>query len=448
MSIGRFWELGLGCLSAVAMRYEKNITNSPKILKQALSIFGLFALLIMQVFFEQLQFSDQIGSAIVVISTCLILVFNEPTFFSWWALSLRPLIWVGLISYSAYLWHQPIFVFLRLLTNGDPSTFSYICATLLVLGISYFSWRLIENPVRLHKSKGKIALVLLPSYIILLSSLGLFGHFNKGFPDRLVHLPITLASMSAYPGDIIHREPTCFLYESQRPSDFSNECFIEQNNSGNQLLIWGDSHAASVQYGLFRYAKFAGFAQLTASGCPPLVGYQFSSKPNCSLINDFVDSYLRSAPPITVVIQSGWNEHKFEDNLFIETVERITSYGHRVVVLGVLPQWGKSLPKVYFDLSMNEGFLVDFRKEFPSLPNRIFPFDIDNLNQEDARIARLAKKAGVKFYSPLDILCNQLGCLGIVDGENGLMFSAWDYGHLTYEGSSFLGRRLAELMAE
>ena len=55
---------------------------------------------------------------------------------------------LGLISYSLYLWHQPIFAFLKHLKFTEPNFYENFCALLIILLVSTFSWKFIEGPFR------------------------------------------------------------------------------------------------------------------------------------------------------------------------------------------------------------------------------------------------------------------------------------------------------------
>ncbi len=63
-------------------------------------------------------------------------------------LSLGPVVWIGLISYSLYLWHWPILVFARLFLFGELSRIDYVLCVMLSVLVAWLSWRFIESPFR------------------------------------------------------------------------------------------------------------------------------------------------------------------------------------------------------------------------------------------------------------------------------------------------------------
>ncbi len=131
----RAWELLIGSITAVAL-----IRESEKKYANALSLFGL-ALIIISIFtFDEAMRLPSALSLIPTLGTALILRYATANTFAARALSLRPLVAIGLISYSAYLWHQPLFAFARmhLLSVPSPSLMLTLATVSLILGA--MSW--------------------------------------------------------------------------------------------------------------------------------------------------------------------------------------------------------------------------------------------------------------------------------------------------------------------
>jgi hypothetical protein len=86
-----------------------------------------------------------------LVPTCgatLIILFGDKNTFIGYLLSIRLLRWIGLISYSAYLWHQPLLSFIRLRSNKTPETIFMVIVIIAVLLLSTFSYFFIEQPFR------------------------------------------------------------------------------------------------------------------------------------------------------------------------------------------------------------------------------------------------------------------------------------------------------------
>ena len=138
--VTRAWELLLGALLALAPNRDHG--NS------VLSAIGLFALFISYVFPHSLGDNQGLVVAIPVVATGLIIRYSRADDVAGQLLSLKPLALIGLISYSVYLWHQPILAFVRLSSAQPPRPLILLAYALLSLPVGYLSWRFIENPFR------------------------------------------------------------------------------------------------------------------------------------------------------------------------------------------------------------------------------------------------------------------------------------------------------------
>jgi peptidoglycan/LPS O-acetylase OafA/YrhL len=93
---------------------------------------------------------------------------------------------LGLISYSAYLWHQPVFAFARMISREPPSPAMLAALVPAILVLSYASWRWIERPCRdAGRVPTRTLLWGVGAASLLLVGLGLALHFGRGFPARL-----------------------------------------------------------------------------------------------------------------------------------------------------------------------------------------------------------------------------------------------------------------------
>jgi peptidoglycan/LPS O-acetylase OafA/YrhL len=136
----RAWELLVGAL--LAMAPSKGHGNS------VLSTIGLLVLLTSYVFPHSLGNNQGLVVAIPVVATGLIIRYSRADDVAGRLLSLKPLAFIGLISYSVYLWHQPILAFVRLSSAQAPRPLILLVFSLLSLPLGYLSWQFIENPFR------------------------------------------------------------------------------------------------------------------------------------------------------------------------------------------------------------------------------------------------------------------------------------------------------------
>lgn len=140
--VTRAWELGAGAICAFLL-YARPIPKNA-----IFSILGL-GLIVVSVFayndntpFPSLYALAPVGG------TVLIIIFAGPDTFVGRMLSLRALVGIGLISYSAYLWHQPLFAFARVRSLETPSQPLMMLLAALAIILAYLSWRFVERPFR------------------------------------------------------------------------------------------------------------------------------------------------------------------------------------------------------------------------------------------------------------------------------------------------------------
>src|SRR5690606_28376546 len=110
------------------------------------------------------------------------ILFGQSTTFVGAALGNRLFVGIGLISYSAYLWHQPLFAFARQRLPGHPSDVMFLFLVVLTFLLAYISWRFVEVPFRSRVNVGRrqvFTLAVVGS--ITLSVVGLWGHISGGY---------------------------------------------------------------------------------------------------------------------------------------------------------------------------------------------------------------------------------------------------------------------------
>jgi hypothetical protein len=157
----------------------------PRALQQSLAVLGL-ALVILPVFvFDATTPFPGRNALLPVLGTALILACATPATWVGRLLTLPAMLWVGLISYSAYLWHQPLFAYARLMSASHPPQWVFGALVLLALVLAYGSWRFVEQPFRDPKRWSRRQIFVASA----LGSLGLVGIgaalvLSRGAPQR------------------------------------------------------------------------------------------------------------------------------------------------------------------------------------------------------------------------------------------------------------------------
>lgn len=144
----RAWELLAGALCAFYLQQSPQKRDQTNLWKTGLALLGLGMLFYSILFFDQDLPFPSLATLLPIIGSVLVICFTQAdTYIGKW-LSVRPMVWVGLISYSAYLWHYPIFAFTRLQSLNEPSLIVMTGLSLLTLLIAFLSWKFVEQPFR------------------------------------------------------------------------------------------------------------------------------------------------------------------------------------------------------------------------------------------------------------------------------------------------------------
>ena len=132
---------------------------------------------------------------IPTVSALGLIIFSNETNLAGRILGMRFFVFVGLISYSLYLWHYPIIAFTKIYLKKEPSVILIIFLIFISFFVSFLSWKYIENPFRQKKIGNKIFLSIVLSLSILISFIGYQLHVNNGYVNRVFDHTINSSSM-------------------------------------------------------------------------------------------------------------------------------------------------------------------------------------------------------------------------------------------------------------
>lgn len=343
---------------------------------------------------------------------------------------------VGRWSYSIYLWHWPIVVWLHQSQSRQHGAWTAAGMAASVL-LGWLSFRLVENPARRLINRFRLAPALVLSAAMVLAPFAIAAalHYQSDrvtalrFKDhpRLADVRALETLQARYFGELykpLYREGSCFLVPEKSHDGFAPECAGERP----RIVLWGDSHAAHLWPGLKAATLPGEAAQWTASGCPPLIGEAFSKRPHCRAINEWVLRRLLETKPPVLVLAGAWVKHDAATirRGLAETLSRLgadPAWRPRIVLVGSVPAWRKPLPKL-----LASDFLGGDERQRSR--NDLDP----DMARRDALIKELA--AGrAEFFSPIAAACNEEGCLRYIEKDGARLPFAFDYGHLIEESS-------------
>lgn len=357
----RAWELLAGSLLALTpgspLQSLRKWSGALAMLGLAMILYGIFML-------DGSTPSPSLQIMPPVLGTVLVLAYAQQTNLAGRLLGSPLLVGIGLISYSAYLWHQPLFAFARITLDHHASYLIMLLLSALSLLIGYASWKYIETPFR--KARHSRQRILTASGIGLASValLGFASTYDQGLKQRFEVPDSVLAS-------ITRADAPCFDKIGQHAQG-NVICSIDGGDPGTpDYLVLGDSHMYAL-LPAFRAAEQAsgaigGYAGY--SGCPPLLLIHAlrkdQQKKDCHALNRRVFEYVRDNHVKTVFLVARWAfytngdyhgsspsylalRQNDEKSLAIsrtaliaglqETVRRYAGINTRVVIINQIPQ--------------------------------------------------------------------------------------------------------------
>ena len=361
-------------------------------------------------------------------------------------LSTTPLVALGKLSYSFYLWHWPVIVFTQYYLDRKITPFELAILLVVCLGLSAATW-FVEDPVRRRRIslfRGEtIAASLCASTLLALVALPAIR--SAGFPARL---PEDARHFAKGASDWTVDQSKCV---DRTPDQIAanDTCIF---GVGSTVLLWGDSHATAVLPG----AKDASLSLhvslrfIGTNGCPPLLGLE-AEKDRCKKINDAVQALVGARLFVAVLIAANWASYGTDNivgvagrRLSIEdkelpaslrlTLETISRSGAVPVLIGQTPSYTVDVPahlaKRSFILPLDS--FLGFQRS-PGAPRLDPPYLIETV-----------RATGTIAVWPREILCHQRTACRISIGSHSLYR---DGGHLAASGSvKILAQPLRELL--
>lgn len=264
----RCWELIAGSFVAFWLYYQSHRVV-PKSISECGGMLGLVLIAIAVFTFEEHTRVPGLFALIPVVGTVLIILFTSGTTLAGKLLGSKIFVGVGLISYSAYLWHQPLFAFAkqRSIEHPDQFVFSMLAVSSLVLAA--ITWKFVEAPFRNKNDftrKQIFSFAVLGS--VLFTCVGLAGYLNSGFEGRF-SVPSTVSQSLK----VSEHAEICFD-KSLIHSREDWYCDLGLKKEQASFFVFGDSHSLSLHHTFNSIAKDLGqYGLFTgASGCTPFIG--------------------------------------------------------------------------------------------------------------------------------------------------------------------------------
>lgn len=353
-------------------------------------------------------------------------------------LALKPVVFVGLISYPLYLWHWPVLAFCRYWSYEEPGV-GLRAGLLAVSGIlAILSWKYVETPFRkrwLFQPKRQIFGFAAGAGLLVLTTGFLICH-EHGFPARIPSNTIRFTdgrTNAAFQVGITLEQAMAGKFVELGSRETAT-------NHPVNLLLWGDSHAMSLSPlidELCRRHSWRGI-RATHSSTAPVLDYisagKYSLHEKTPQFNNAILDYIAHNSVSNVVIAAFWSSYlrgdpgqaRYFKAQLLKTVRAVINTGAQVYVIKDVPEPGFDVPR-YISLAEARGRSLD------SLGVTVKQYRL--ANQELEATFDQISQMGATILDPADYFLIRKGFYGVVKNGDVLY---WDAHHLTVEGSSML----------
>lgn len=423
----RGWELLIGVFLAIYLEEKTQIRSL--YINQTLSILGICMIFGSIIIFDDSTPFPGLYALLPTVATALLILCSVPGTIVYSILCNRILVSTGLMSYSIYLWHQPILSFARHRSIDHLSDFELVALLLFSILMGYVSWKWIERPFRNRKvtSRGFIFSFAIFG-IISLSLIGYIFKNGNGYSER-VHFSEELTKSFERP-----KFEQCFDFsfdgislENHLEKDWF--CNLGVRKDSTDALFFGDSHSLSFRDTVEEISHKAGLKIVYAglSACLPFQDVYMELRGNCNLLNQMILKLIEEYNIKKVILSARWSHYLtgtyygedgflisekregpylvenrknvFEKSLQI-TINKLKKLNVEIHILGQPPTQYFDAESIYFKQAKSFGNLSSFsvkRKDFEKLTKMQ-----DKLFSE--------QDANIHYYNLVNTFCDKKVC--------------------------------------
>ena len=426
----RAWELFAGSICAFIIQKSGPVKND------TLAFIGLL-IIIFSIFANANNNSSSfsiLNTLPTVLGAVLVVIYADKNTIISKILSLKIFVGIGIISYSLYLWSQPLLAFARIKSPDNLTPLLKIILIMITFAIAYLSWRYVENPIR-HKKTISLKTTMLCSIlcICLFSITGFilpkiekirFNTYQKLIlSDRENNFKILKNSAYDRFG--------CFFNYNQDATDLiKKNCIIDSNKP--RLILFGDSEAAHFYEGMQKIFPDRHVMQFTGTSCRAI-----NFKKNNDRCKKFYNLFISEVVPklkiddIVIISSNWWNTFKeikaTEFSLSLKQILlKIKKKTNNVVIFTNAPEFKKN-PYETLAITLAD---INYENKSVFLPS-------ENIWDSDLAIKSVADEMQIILFNLSEFLCKSDKSCIFRDNNNYFYF---DNSHFSFYGSEYVSR--------
>jgi peptidoglycan/LPS O-acetylase OafA/YrhL len=470
----RAWELLLGALLALGLSGGRVQAGTARRFGEAGALLGLLAVGYAVFAYDENTPFPGLYALLPTVGTALVILFATPQTYTGKLLGSRLLVGIGLISYSAYLWHQPLLAFARLRSPTVPDKPLLVALALCSFPLAYLSWRYVERPFRNRAliSRGTVVLCALAGASLYIA-VGAIGHFSNGLPQRLGQWRATWNDIAS-----IRTENDSFCQLHRRSAQQISEgdiCTLGHASIPTMAVI-GDSHAGALFEALENSDLMASrsFYAIMGGWCAPLINdFQLQGYGSQDCVDTTREAFRKiiEAQSIdTVVLVAEWANYtqgrrnngygvvsepglcrdrdgsatSVSDNAAIlqrslqMTLDFLTAHGKRVFIVDPTPEFNVRV----MDYVVKRAFFsrsADLRQFAPRISLAEYE------RRSGGAMQVLQRVSGAEHVATRPLFCGAQDCAA-VDAAGNILFS--DTNHVTDRGAARIVAELSRQLAQ
>lgn len=354
----RAWELLAGAFAAfyLSRSHRNSIVGK---YSEPMTWLGILLILYAVFSYDQSTPFPGLYALIPASGALLIILFTHQQTHAGKLIGNRLFVGIGLISYSIYLWHQPLFAFARHQSLAEPSQAVFFSLSALSIFLAYFSWKFVENPFRNPLIfKRKSIFLAAAVFSVLFITIGYLGHKSGGFRNRLP----AAANFSGEELPTIANGWCFYSIETVvglETGEKGLKCFIGDSKAESSGILFGDSHAGHYEPLWDAAGRHSSLKinAVTTNWCHPSAGDEFAGPRSSRSFEQciFNRKYLidNMSDHDFAVLGGSWGDilEKNQMQGTLEIIEQMASEMKAVVVMAA-PKTFDTNPLIEFQRSM------------------------------------------------------------------------------------------------